>query len=126
MRAIFAVLMLCAVGGGCWYGWRMANMPADNTVVTQADNFANAALTALYNASSSEALASTSPITTAQDTLSNTPSQRATTSSPQVINYQNYMHATLHTSMGDISIEFFNKDAPNTVANFKKLAASNF
>ncbi len=28
------------------------------------------------------------------------------------------MNATLHTSKGDITIEFFDKQAPNTVANF--------
>ncbi|MDE2399963.1 MAG: peptidylprolyl isomerase [Patescibacteria group bacterium] len=36
------------------------------------------------------------------------------------------MDATLHTSMGDIKIEFYNTDAPKTVANFTKLAGSNF
>jgi cyclophilin family peptidyl-prolyl cis-trans isomerase len=34
--------------------------------------------------------------------------------------------AVLHTSMGDITIEFYSKDAPNTVANFQKLANSGF
>ncbi len=36
------------------------------------------------------------------------------------------MNATLHTSKGDITIEFFEADAPNTVANFTKLAKSGF
>jgi cyclophilin family peptidyl-prolyl cis-trans isomerase len=36
------------------------------------------------------------------------------------------MSATLHTSMGDITIEFFPEQAPNTVANFIKLASSGF
>ncbi|MEI8175017.1 MAG: peptidylprolyl isomerase, partial [bacterium] len=30
------------------------------------------------------------------------------------------MKATLHTNQGDIAIEFFDKQAPNTVANFTK------
>lgn len=34
--------------------------------------------------------------------------------------------ATLHTNKGDISIEFFASDAPNTVANFIKLANAGF
>ena len=34
--------------------------------------------------------------------------------------------ATLHTNKGDIKIEFFEKDAPNTVANFIKLATEGF
>ncbi len=41
-------------------------------------------------------------------------------------NVQKVMQATLHTSMGDITIEFFGNDAPNTVANFVKLAQSGF
>ncbi len=38
----------------------------------------------------------------------------------------NAQQATLHTSMGDITIEFFPQQAPNTVANFIKLASANF
>lgn len=36
------------------------------------------------------------------------------------------MSATLHTNMGDITVEFNKTDAPNTVANFIKLAESGF
>ncbi len=36
------------------------------------------------------------------------------------------MNAILHTSEGDITVEFFDKQAPNTVANFVKLAKSGF
>lgn len=36
------------------------------------------------------------------------------------------MQATLKTNQGDIVIEFFDQDAPNTVANFVKLAQSGF
>jgi peptidyl-prolyl cis-trans isomerase B (cyclophilin B) len=36
------------------------------------------------------------------------------------------MKATMHTSKGDLQIEFFDKDAPGTVANFVKLAQSGF
>ena len=36
------------------------------------------------------------------------------------------MQATLHTNKGDITIEFFGADAPNTVANFTKLASAGF
>lgn len=34
--------------------------------------------------------------------------------------------ALIHTNMGDISIKFYDKDAPNTVANFEKLAKEKF
>lgn len=37
-----------------------------------------------------------------------------------------FMQATLHTNAGDITIDFFETDAPNTVANFTKLAGSGF
>ena len=36
------------------------------------------------------------------------------------------MTATLHTNKGDIQVEFFEKDAPNTVANFVKLSKEGF
>lgn len=38
---------------------------------------------------------------------------------------QNLMQATLHTNQGDITIEFL-AEAPNTVANFTKLAGEGF
>ena len=43
----------------------------------------------------------------------------------QVNNNQNIMGATLHTNMGDITIEF-NPNTPNTAANFVKLAKAGF
>ena len=36
------------------------------------------------------------------------------------------MKATLHTNKGDITIEFNTENAPNTVANFIKLAKEGF
>jgi peptidylprolyl isomerase len=36
------------------------------------------------------------------------------------------MNITLHTSKGDIGLEMMEKDAPNTVANFVKLAKEGF
>lgn len=36
------------------------------------------------------------------------------------------MTATIHTSEGDITIDFLENDAPNTVANFVKLAKEGF
>ncbi|HVZ75768.1 MAG TPA: peptidylprolyl isomerase [Candidatus Paceibacterota bacterium] len=50
----------------------------------------------------------------------------ANSSSPvSTTNQQTIMHATLHTSLGDITIEFDNA-APQTVANFVKLAQSGY
>ncbi len=121
MRSVLAVFMVCAIAGGCWYGWSVSNKPADTTAQKAADDFANSALSALYNASSTEE-------TVTPPANPTTPSP-ITSASPNPIsstNNQNYMHATLHTSMGDITIEFFDKDAPNTVANFRKLAGAGF
>ena len=36
------------------------------------------------------------------------------------------MTATIHTDHGAMTVEFFEKDAPNTVANFVKLAKEGF
>ncbi|MGC9602768.1 MAG: peptidylprolyl isomerase, partial [Minisyncoccia bacterium] len=69
--------------------------------------------------------ASTTPITTTtSSTASAAPAivSLATTTNTQ----QTIMNATLHTSMGDIVVEFFPTQAPNTVANFIKLAQSGF
>lgn len=44
----------------------------------------------------------------------------------QANNQQKIMNATFHTNQGDITIEFMESDAPNTVANFVKLAKEGF
>ena len=41
-------------------------------------------------------------------------------------NQDKTMNVTLHTNKGDITIEFFEKQTPNTVANFVKLAKEGF
>ena len=43
-----------------------------------------------------------------------------------VINQEKIMNATLHTNKGDITIQFVSDLAPNTVANFVKLAKEGF
>jgi peptidyl-prolyl cis-trans isomerase B (cyclophilin B) len=47
------------------------------------------------------------------------------------ITFANYLKikmskAIIKTEKGDMTVEFYDNDAPNTVANFKKLAKSNF
>lgn len=60
-----------------------------------------------------------------------TPSQTAGAAATQqpvtniTTNDKKYMQAILHTNQGDITIEFL-ADAPNTVANFTKLAGEGF
>lgn len=48
------------------------------------------------------------------------------TTTPQSEQPTKVMQATLHTNQGDITIEFFGADAPNTVANFAKLAKAGY
>ncbi len=61
-----------------------------------------------------------------------TPTQTTTTNENPITNQINpvenkkIMNATLHTSMGDITIEFNPSTTPNTVENFIKLAQSGF
>jgi peptidylprolyl isomerase len=43
-----------------------------------------------------------------------------------ILLYSSDMKITLHTNRGDISVEMMESDAPNTVANFIKLAKSGF
>lgn len=42
------------------------------------------------------------------------------------VDIKKVMSATLQTNKGDITIEFYKKEAPNTVANFLKLAQTGF
>ncbi len=67
------------------------------------------------------------PVST--DTAQIQTSPADTTTTPPITNTDNKqqtMQATLHTSKGDITVEFFAKDAPKTVANFEKLAKEGF
>jgi len=51
--------------------------------------------------------------------------------SPAFITFANYLKikmskAIIKTEKGDMTVEFYDNDAPNTVANFRKLAKSGF
>ncbi len=68
-----------------------------------------------------------SDITKVSDNL--TPNPAETTTTPENINNldnKKMTTATLRTSMGDITIKFFEDQAPKTVANFLKLAGDKF
>lgn len=62
---------------------------------------------------------SSAPTAAAQAASANAPAQLPTTNNEQA------MQAIVHTNQGDITIEFL-ADAPNTVANFTKLASEGF
>jgi cyclophilin family peptidyl-prolyl cis-trans isomerase len=59
-------------------------------------------------------------------TQADTQTQASSTSVTSPKDNQKIMSATLHTSMGDITIEFRPNGTPNTVVNFIKLAQSGF
>lgn len=89
-----------------------------------------------YQSYSSGSAASTTPVsmdtyglsTTTPSLGTQTQTTNPSNTSGQANNQQtmNATQATLHTSMGDITFEFLPNQAPNTVANFIKLASSGF
>lgn len=97
LLAVLAVALL--LGAGYWFIFMQGGAPQGSTD--------------LYSYSS--APPAESATSTPQET------QPSTTNSPEKI-----MKATLHTVKGDITIEFFGEEAPNTIANFTKLAKAGF
>lgn len=96
-----AIAVVIVFGGGYWF--LRGSGPAPSTT------------TGMYNTGQAS---TTSP---------NTPDQiNPSTNSGQAINPNKKMTATLHTSMGDITIEFYGDQAPKTVENFVKLSTSGF
>lgn len=97
--------------GGFWYSSSGDTKEVSPVAAEMAGNFMDAygaaQTAAAGTASLPSAPASTTPVT------NTTHNQKA-------------MQATLHTNQGDITIEFLGNDAPNTVANFTKLASEGF
>lgn len=106
VRNILAAVVITTVVLGT--GWYVVSSrgASENSAV-------NGAMTADYFAYTTD--------TNAQVAAARAPQSASTSSSEN-----HFMQATLHTSAGDITIEFFDTDAPNTVANFTKLAESGF
>ncbi len=108
-----AVILL----GGAWFLWgREAppSEPSDTTPQAQADQYG-------YNQNNTGQTGQQGIAVGEPNGATNQPIP--TTNTNQV---QNAMQATLHTNKGDIVIEFMGSDAPNTVANFAKLAQAGF
>lgn len=66
------------------------------------------------------------PVGTPESTKQPSQPPQESTQPPQQTTKMNYTEAILHTNKGDIAIQFLPGQAPNTVANFEKLANSNF
>lgn len=111
MRVVIIAAIVVAAAGGYVLmsggGFDTARVAED-----QSDQFANA-MYAFQDERQGGSLPQNSAPGQEQGTMERTPSE-------------NIMTATLHTSQGDITIEFFDTDAPNTVANFTKLAKEGF
>lgn len=66
-------------------------------------------------------------LTTETNTVAETENQAgAQTTTTTTNTNKKIMNATLHTNKGDITIEFLPESAPNTVANFIKLAGAGY
>jgi peptidylprolyl isomerase len=108
-NAIVAGVFVVALAvGGVWLFWGSDTTATSGNVDSMTASFMEQF--AASRGAQTGAAANTQPITS---TTTSTTNQKA-------------MQATLHTNQGDITIEFFGNDAPNTVANFTKLAQEGF
>jgi cyclophilin family peptidyl-prolyl cis-trans isomerase len=112
-RFIIATVLILA--GGLWYVSRDTTTSTDSAK----DPVENLDLSSAYSNETSSGASSQTHVTPDM----NAPLPAVTTSTNDI---EKVMNATLHTSQGDITIEFFGADAPKTVANFIKLAKEGF
>lgn len=114
MAKAFLVLIVAFIGIGGW--WFLSNsVPSESSEAkAQADAF----VANLYATSTLSAQTASAAEASSESVRSGT--------MPAITSDQKIMNATLHTNQGDITIEFFDADAPNTVANFIKLAGAGF
>ena len=113
-KKIIPLLVIMLVVVGVWYAWGSGERSSQ----VDADIFA---AQAAKNADATHAPEAVQEGTLASGTMSSTAPTPITSA-----NNKKIMNATLHTNKGDITVEFFDNDAPNTVANFIKLAGSGF
>ncbi|MDO8518040.1 MAG: peptidylprolyl isomerase [bacterium] len=106
-KILFAVVAVVVVAGAGWWLWSASSAAAPAAPILLADTTA----TSTQATSSPQTATITNPQTTMPDAT---------------VPAQNITSATLHTSLGDITFTFLPQQAPNTVANFIKLAQSGF
>lgn len=111
MKALFAAAIgIVLLGGGLYLTW------GGNNAAHTAQDQAKEIVADLYgDTSGNDGVENTRAVATAILPVATSNNQNKT-----------FMQATLHTNQGDITIEFMSNDAPNTVANFTKLAQSGF
>jgi len=115
MNRIIAYILvgIIVVGGGVWYVTRDAGSLSQDTDETLQD-------LDFFSGNGPEAETGTQRPAPEPSIAVGEPAPGTST------NQNNIMNATLHTTMGDITIEFFSADAPNTVKNFVTLAQAGF
>ncbi len=109
------VAVLLVLFGGVWWFATSGSQSTDTSDSTSFDAYGLIIPTTTNSAISPQASTTSGGATT----------NPASNSSGQA-NQTKIMQATLHTSMGDITLEFYPQQAPNTVANFIKLAQAGF
>ena len=118
-RFLLVLAVVVFIGSGIIY---FTKSGSDTMAQNEGEKQAAAMVAALYS--------KTQVLPVPQGFLQQAPQQPTTTeaSTSHITNANNnkIMNATLHTNQGDITIEFLDKDAPNTVANFIKLTQSGF
>src|SRR3989344_4964206 len=106
-KIIFAIVAVVVVAGAGWRLWSTTSSSTPVAPVPPADTIATSTQ------------ATSSPQTT---TITNQQNIMPDATTPAKI----VTSATLHTSLGDITLTSLPQQAPNTVANFIKLAQSGF
>jgi len=105
---ILSIVIVLLVGTGIWY-------------FSKSDTINKPILSSEANTNSKIVEEITKATSSASSTIKTTEQ-----SINKEVNNKKYMNAILHTSMGDVTIKFGPETAPNTVANFIKLADSGF
>jgi peptidylprolyl isomerase len=122
MKTFLAVLVALAILG--FTAWNLSVEPATVSINTEAAKQAAAAFAAeKYSADGQIKTSGLVQMNGGEAAPSQDVEEPSHATMPAT---QKIMNATLHTNKGDITIEFFDTDAPNTVANFVKLAQNHF
>ena len=112
---LFALPVALLIAAGAWY-LTQSNM--SQRIAPDGDLYS-------YNSNEGEP-PQASVQNTASATTSAEPQAAVQVPVPTTSDNKLAMQATFHTTKGDVTIEFLGADAPNTVANFTKLAKEGF
>jgi len=113
---IIIISLFLLLGAGC----------SSNTYSTAEQDIAVITTTNQANINTSNTIKQDDMTKKAKTNSSSTAKVVEKTSSSTADILQQYNQAVLKTNMGDITIEFYNNDSPNTVRNFLTLAQKNF